>query len=267
MSDSLLGKDQVDGVLLGWCFTWSIVLSIALAGFAGLGDPDSMEDESQFLFASSLGGLAATWTAMGVWAALIDVKTEANAKRPMRRWQTVVGCFLLVNAVVMVFALQFMPSFVAFLLLLASISSLGPFLIWQWFRRPIHRGPTPPTGQRSIGQILGMAVTIAVGNVLFKVAGIWMDLSEATIMLVLCLAVGWTLLLLTMLGRQWGWIFGLIPLCIGQPFAVLLVMDMESSNADEQAMIVSGTCIGFYLFAMLYVLLLRSSGHKWFRSI
>jgi hypothetical protein len=44
-------------------------------------------------------------------------------------------------------------------------------------------------------------------------------------------------------------------------------MDMESGSADEQVMIVSGTFIGFYLFAMLYVLLMRSSGHKWFRSI
>ncbi|MFG0267156.1 MAG: hypothetical protein ACF8AM_18700, partial [Rhodopirellula sp. JB055] len=80
------------------------------------------------------------------------------------------------------------------------------------------------------------------------------------------LAVGWTLLLLTMLGRQWAWIFGLIPVVIGQPLMVLMIVDMESGNADEQAMIVSGTFIGFYLFAMLYVLLMRSSGHKWFRS-
>jgi hypothetical protein len=265
MNDPSLEKDQVDGVALSWFFIWSIVLSISLAGFAGTSDPDSMSDESQLLFACFFGGLAATWTAMGTWATLIHVEEEPNAKRQVQRWRIAVGSFLLINAIAMVLALQSMPSFAAELLLMASTSCLGPFLVWQWFRRPIHRGPTPPTGQRNIRQILGMAVTIAAGNVLFKIASGWLSLFDATVTMVLSIAASWTLLTLTLLGRQWAWIYGLAPLCLALPFVVLFIMDLEKNNADEQALIVSGTFAGFYLFSLVYLLLLRSSGHRWFR--
>ncbi|KLU01635.1 putative transmembrane protein [Rhodopirellula islandica] len=267
MNDSLPEEDPVDGVLLGWCLVWSVVLSIVAASFGGLQDLEDLADENQLFLACSLGGLTASWAALGTWCSLIHVPAEGRSRRRTRRCQMGVGCFLLVDAIVIALAWLAMPSIATQLMLVAGLSCLGPFLIWQWFRRPIHRGKTPPTGQRNIRQILGMAFTIAVANVLFKIAGIWMDLSQGMITLVLSLAVGWTLLLLTLLSRQWAWIFGLIPIFIGQPFVVLLIVDMESGNADEQAMIVSGTFIGFYLFAMLYVLLLRSSGHKWFRSI
>lgn len=265
MNDPSIERDQVDGVLLSWFFVWSIFLSISLVGFAGLGDPKSMSDESQFLFACTFGGLAATWTAMGTWTALIHVETKATARRQVQRWRMLTGCFQLLNAIAMVFALQSMPSFAAQLFLLASISCLGPFLIWQWFRRPIHRGPTPPTGQRNIRQILGMAVTIAAGNVLFKIASVWLSLFGATVTMVLGIAASWTLLALTLLGRQWAWIYGLLPLFLALPFVVLFIMDVEENNADERALIVTGTFAGFYLFSLVYLLLLRSSEHRWFR--
>lgn len=266
MNDGTLEQNQVDGVLLGWLLVWSLVLSLTVCSFGLAGDDANLSGDGQFLLASSLGGLAATWTVIATWLSLIHVPARAHSRRHVRRFQFGMTCFLLINAIGIAITQRSMPSITTQLMLMASVSSLGPFLIWQWFRRPIHRGLTPPTGQRSIRQILGMAITIAFANVLFKIASVWMDLSQAMVTLVLSIAVGWTLLLLAMLGRQWAWIFGLIPLCIGQPFAVLLVMGMESNDADEQAMTVAGTFFGFYLFAMLYLVLLRSSGHNWFRS-
>ncbi|PHQ31968.1 hypothetical protein [Rhodopirellula bahusiensis] len=266
MNDPSLEETQVDGVLLGWLIVWSIVLSLAAGSFSGLRSLGALQDEDQLMLAGCVGGLVATWAAMGTWLTLIHVPEDENPKRYVQRVRVAVSGFLIANAIVISTMLRSSPSLVSQLLLMTITSCLGPFLIWQWSRRPIHRGPTPPIGQRNIRQILGIAVTIAVGNVLFKIASGWLDLSHAMVTLVLSIAASWTFLLLALLGRQWAWIIGLAPLCIGQPFLVLFVIDLESNNADEQALIIGGTYIGFYLFALLYLSLLRSNGHNWFRS-
>ncbi|MFG0268108.1 MAG: hypothetical protein ACF8AM_23570, partial [Rhodopirellula sp. JB055] len=164
MNDSSPKEDQVDGVLLGWCLVWSVVLSIVAISFGGTQNIENLADEDQLFLASSLGGLTASWAALGTWLSLIHVPAADRSRRRTRSCRMGVGCFLLVNVIAIAFAWQSMLSIATQLLLVACLSCLGPFLIWQWFRRPIHRGPTPPTEQRKIRQILGMAVTIAVAN-------------------------------------------------------------------------------------------------------
>ncbi|MCC9655121.1 hypothetical protein [Rhodopirellula halodulae] len=255
-----------DPILLTWFGVWALIVSLACAAAGSNARGGDPSDDEWLVIGLAMGACTATWTAIGNWALLMELPSHGPAKKSAQRLRigiavvTVLTFFAIGSA-----CTKSMDSF-ATTALATVVSWTMPFVIWQWFRRPLHRGQTVSTGRRQIREILGIAVTIALVNALLKLASLSVHLSPSRITMILSVAAIWTLMMWTMLSCRWYWMLLVVPLFVGQPFLVLLAMQLEDSTYSTVSSFVVGFYCSHFLMAMLFLSLMRSSGHHWFRT-
>lgn len=259
--------DQPDGRLLGWLAVWSISLTMVVAVM--LGGLANMPDEAHVTLGFALGGMVATWVTMGTWVVLIHLPVQTGPADPERaeqqQWLPRLAVLLVWIANVVMFAIfaRQESGIVAQVLLMVAVGIMGPLIAWQWTHQWIHREQVPPRPRRSIRDLLGIAVTIAIGSAALRMGDRWFGLTSSVTVLAISIAILWIVMLPIMLSRWWGLIFVTIPLVAAQWMTVAMMVDIRSLGAESELRRLLGITCGFYLFALLFLLLMRSSGHRW----
>ncbi|EMI55234.1 hypothetical protein [Rhodopirellula sallentina] len=220
----------------------------------------------------TIGGLCATWTLAGTWAALIHLPWQRSftdrvgAHRQQMQPRLIVIAAWLCNLVLLVVLVRHEPALALQALCITGISVVGPMIAWQWSHQRIHRSELQPPERRSIRQILGIAFTVAVAIASFQLAERGLGRSISTTTLILTIAISWLLMLIVLLGRWWGVILFILPSGFAVRLAVVSLVDLRARDSEAQILRASGILIGFYFFATLLLFLMRSSGHRWFGS-
>ncbi|MFG0287301.1 MAG: hypothetical protein ACF8CQ_03955 [Rhodopirellula sp. JB044] len=263
---------QPDYVLLGWTAVWSLVCTFAVGGILNGNSSDGLDNQAQTLLGIAIGGLCATWTLAGTWAALIHLPWQPRSEdrngvhRQQIQPRLIVMVALLCNLLLLVVLSSHEPILVVHVLCITGLSIVGPMIAWQWSHQRIHRSELQAPDRRNIRQILGIAFTVAVAIASFQVAERGFGRSISTTTLILTIAISWLLMLIVLLGRWWGVILFILPSGFGVRLAVASLVDLRSRDSEAQILRTSGILIGFYFFATLLLFLMRSSGHRWFAS-
>lgn len=266
--DCSFDRDRPDRRLLGWLAVWSISLTVVVAGMLGGRTP--LPDEARVTLGFALGGIVATWLMTGTWVMLIHLPVSTGLAHPERtaqqQWRPRVAVLSAWIANVVLFAIfaKREPAIVAQVLLMVAIGIMGPLIAWQWTHQRIHREQVSPRPRRSIRDLLGIAITIAVGSAALRMGDRWFGLTSSATVLAISIAILWIVMLAIMLSRWWALIFITIPLVAAQWMSVALMVDLRNQGAEAELQQLFGTICGFYLFALLFLLLMRSSGHRWF---
>ncbi len=267
MCSSSFDRDHPDGRLLGWLAVWSLTLSMVVV--AMLGGLSNMPDEVHAVLGFAMGGLVATWITVGTWVALIHlpaqinlVPSDAAGQQDWRPRFAVLLAWASNMVLFVIFARQQLAT-VMEVFLMVTVGIMGPLIAWQWTHQRIHREHSPPTPRRSISHLMGMVVTIALGSAALRLGHRWFGLTSSTIALAVSIAILWIVMLPIMLGRWWGLLLVTIPLVAVQWIIVGLMVDVRSPGVDAELHRHLGITCGFYLFALMFLLLMRSSGHRW----
>ncbi|WP_436717841.1 hypothetical protein U8335_14410 [Roseiconus lacunae] len=283
-----VGRNDVDGVFLGWAFLWSLVLMITVAAMLAGDRATDLPMQQQFSVGLALGGLSAIWAAIGSWVNLIELPAIGNAiaredqprdtepvdskpvRQPQQRQQQrhaarfQVGAILVLSVVAMGFAIRHDPQSIAQVALAALFAVAIVVVVMQWTGRRLHRGLVGETGQRSIRQIMHLTTTIALLVAIFKLTNDKIGLSDELFAMVVSLGGLWLALMFLLLGRYWWLLFISVPLLVVQLMAISFFFDSQSRNLESDLSRFSGTVVGFYVLAILVLGLMRSSGHRWF---
>ncbi len=261
---------QPDWGLLGWLGVWSLVLTFAIGGVLNGQTSRSLPEESQSVLGMAMGGLCAAWIALGSWVALIHLPKrndlqERDVVAPQQTQPRVaVVIAWSVNLILLVALIWQDTDLIAQLLAIVGLGITGPLIAYQWSHRRIHRGEPQTTERQSIRQILGIAFTIAVAIASLKLYERYLGLTASASVLLVCIAISWLAMLIIILGRWWALIFILIPIGFVFRMFVLSLIELRSRDSEAQILRASGILFGFYFFSLIFLLLMRSSGHRWF---
>ncbi|WP_250930790.1 hypothetical protein [Aporhodopirellula aestuarii] len=259
-----------DWVLLGWLAVWSLVLTFTIGGILNGQTSRGLPDETQLTLGLALGGLCAAWITIGSWVALIhlprrdDLQTRSDTAKQQMRPRIAVVLAWFANLVLFIALIPQEFDIIAQLLAIVGLGITGPMIAWQWSHRRIHRGEPQTAGRQSIRQILGIAFTIAVAMASLKLYERCLGLSASATTLLVSVAISWLLMLRIMLGRWWAFIFAVLPTGFFFRMVVLSLIDLRSRDSEAQILRSTGILVGFYFFALIFLLLMRSSGHRWF---
>ncbi|TWT64821.1 hypothetical protein [Allorhodopirellula solitaria] len=265
MSQREFGRERPDEHLLVWLAVWSITLTVVIAALQG--ELESLAEGGHAVLGAAMGGLIAAWLTTLTWVALIELPSSAPSagQRTPQRWLPRVVVFLawLLNVIVLGVVARDHAWVLIQVLLAVALGILGPWIGWQWTHQRIHRTTAPPPVRRSIGHLLGIAFTIAVGSALLRMSDRWAGLTSSATALILSIALLWIVMLTILLSRWWGLMLITIPLIMAQTVTVSSMIDLRSPDADAEFMRSIGIIAGFDCFAVLFLLLMRSSGHRW----
>lgn len=278
MNTSLIDQDVanqgiVDRVFIGWVFAWSFALSIVVVGNLSGHSVGNLSNENAVTLGFAMGGLSAVWSLIGTWIVLIDLPVtpvdrhgEEESGQRLRPRVPVLG-FWLANIAIVSLCVYEQASALAQILLTVTTSILVAVVSLQWTNQRIHRNSVPSRKKkRSIRQILGVTTTIALMIATLKAGDELLQLSGALTAMVVSSAALWLVLLLTTLGRWWGIGLVTIPAVIVQWIVVSILMDLQSRTTETMIMRFSGGILGFYFFSLMFLMLMRSSGHRWIWS-
>ncbi|MEM6468895.1 MAG: hypothetical protein AAF802_04950 [Planctomycetota bacterium] len=257
----------IDFQLLGWLSIWSILLSVttrltAVMGFSAL-------------LGLSMGCLIVTWAATGSWLVLIDVPavgfrpdaeaTDTTTTTPPQQVmpRIVVALFLFFN--VALFAFGDIPrTIVGETAGTAFAAVIGATLVWQWTRRRISRSMNHWASRRSIRQLMGLSVTIAILLAILGPSVRWANLKSASVGMMVAVSLTWVISMAVLLSSRWWMAFGLPMLVLLSAIAVSFLIDGDGRDIDADIQRMSGILCGSYLFGVLLLLLMKSSRHRWF---
>jgi len=261
--------NRADRALLGWAFAWSGLLCLVVAGIVQSGRRDSMANDVQVSLGFAMGGLAAAWTLIGTWIALIDLpqdEQESNSaggekQRLTPRLSVLVVwiCF----AAPLAYSLRRESDVLAQILLTVAIGILAPVIAMQWTRQRIRRESLFVPKQRSIRQILEMTTTIAVLIAALQFGNRWLDVPVSMQALVVSTGILWIVMMLIVLSHWWWIVFITVPMVVVQWIAVSSLVGIQGRDTEAEILRFNGAIAGFYLFALIFLTLMRSSGHRW----
>ncbi|MCO8125391.1 hypothetical protein NHH03_26870 [Stieleria sp. TO1_6] len=257
MNSQGLGRDPVDEVLLGWTVLWSVALSVVSLVLLRILQNGGLNNDVQFLFGASLGGLSAVWTLIGAWIILVHLPEKRMGPR------LALAAFVLVNQALWgVLVCSEMEVLVQVLLTVATAVT-GAVILLQWTQRQIHRGEKPVSSKLCIRQLLWMTTTTALLIAAGKLTDNRFGLSNSVIALVVSCAGLWLLLQGILLGTWW-WVAVLtLPIVAFQYGLIAVLIDGDVRLAEAQIMRHGGSVFGFYFVSVLLLALMRSGGHRW----
>lgn len=275
-------SDVPDEVLLGWWLVWGVVLTIAMISLLAGSPAGNVVDGTQIVLGLAMGALAAVWISSGTWVGLIHLPVKTNdsltaatvTQQPPGSGpehqrigpRIAVAAMLLADMAILAYGIRQDLAVVALLIVIAMIGVCGPLLIWQYTRQRIYRQSRSKTGQQSIRQILGLVFTIALASAALRLAERWFGLSGAMFALILSIGSTWTMMVWIMLGRWWWLVLTLLPVVAVQWLLVTALIDTSDPASEALIRRAGGVMVGHHLFAVLFLSLMRSSGHRWFVS-
>ncbi|MCC9600896.1 hypothetical protein LOC67_09985 [Stieleria sp. JC731] len=281
MNEPYSDRSEVDGALLAWCFVWSWILTFLIASVVYRTGAQSLSDSQHTVLGLAMGGLMAIWSTIGTWINLIDLpkydrqsnedegsnvdrglnKHAANVQRHQPRMT--IGLLWLLNIGVLAITLRHDLEILNELCLATAVSVTIPLIIMQWSNRRIHRNLRPQSPVRSIRQIMKVTTTIAILASLFKFSDNVSRLSEEFSAFVLALGSLWIVMLAMVLCDSWWLSIFSLPIVM----LLLSAMSFHFSSTDrniETDIIRYITAVSsFYVVALLFLALMRSSGHRW----
>ena len=262
----LTERDRVDWRLLSWLGVWSLAMVMTIGGLLNGQPPESLTIEGSAVLGLAIGGLAAAWIATGTWVALIHLPHAELGQRQRLAPRMVVVVVCLIMAGCLAFAMRQSLTLFVQLLVMVAIGIAGPLIVWHWTHRRIHQGDPFEANRRSIRQLLGVTFTAALAIAALNLSYRWTGMTLALAVLMVWSAVMWTWMTVTMLSRWWGAILLTIPLLIAEWFTVASLIDLRGRTAEVLVRQYAGCMLGFYCFALLFLMLMRSSGHQWLAS-
>lgn len=279
MTDSLSDHNEVDRALLGWALVWSFALTATIAAILHAQPNNFLPNGTGIALALAMGGLSATWTLIGTWALLIHLPAASDAPAPggidsgntdsgntvrqRMRPQIAVMLVWLTNVAILAMLIRQEHKLLTQVLVTALAGIMLSVIAFQWTQQRIRRESVFVPKKRSIRQLLGVATTIALLIALMQWSHRWLGASGSLSVLVASTAVLWIVMLSTILGRWWGLVFLTIPAVIVQWFVVSSWVDIMGRDGETQVRQFSGTILGFYIFSLMFLMLMRSSGHRW----
>lgn len=144
---------------------------------------------------------------------------------------------------------------------MVAVGVMGPLIAWQWTHQRIHGDSASPRVRRSIRDLLGTTVTIAIGSAALQAGDRWFGLTSAATLLAILTAALWLVMSSLILSRWWATAFVTVPIVTMSIVAVQwiiigLMSDMRSPDADAELMRLLGITCGFYFFALVLLLLM-----------
>ena len=277
MTPASFNRADADGVLLAWLFAWSVALTTVVAGILHEVPSGDLPEDSQLIFGLAMGALSAVWITTGTWITLIQLPRRSTAGSSnsfidddippqLRRPRTTVSLVWIGNAALFCVLAKHDPTMIAQLLSTVMMGVTGPLIVWQWTRRRIHRGELRPLGRRSIREILTLTLIVAVAIATMRFCERKFEFSSSVTAMIISIALVWGVASMTMLGRWWGLAVITIPLVAVQWVTVLSLIELRGRGSEARVQQSIGVIVGFYLFALLFLALMRSSGHRWFDS-
>ncbi|WP_404305240.1 hypothetical protein [Neorhodopirellula lusitana] len=272
--ETTYNPNQPDKILLCWLLIWAFVLTAVICAMLSSTPSDQTVSAAQFVFGIANGGLTAIWTMTGSWLALIylaehPIPASHDSKLQPMTWLSQVRLHrfvlltLLCNLAVFAFASWPTPALMVQTLLTVLVGVAGSVVLRQWTQQRIYRGQKPEKPRRSIREILRIALTVAFAIAVFKLGSRWFGLTDSSLAMIPLTGLLWLVLLATMLGRWWLGILAGIPIAIGQWTAVTSLIDLRGRKVELETSQVTGMILGFVFFSLLFLLLMRSSGHRW----
>lgn len=260
----------IDYRLLAWLFLWSAILIAVTALLVSSG--------ADAVLGFSMGCLISTWSTIGTWTLLIDlpwtmpgaVNQSATIEMdpPKRSEQRLlprclVILLLFLNATLFIAVVKDSRFVVGEVILSGFTSATTATLVWQWTRRRIYRIKRKTVTQRSISQLMGLSVTIAVLLAIVGPGVGWSQLTNSSVGMIVILPLIWVLLLGASLHTRW-WLIPLtpIPAALGG-IALTFLLSADGRNVDEDFQRMVGILCGQYFFSMVLLAMMRSSGHRW----
>jgi hypothetical protein len=264
--DSLTERDRVDWRLLIWLGVWSLAMVMTIAGLLNGQPPESLTVQASAVLGMAMGGLAASWITTGTWVALIHLPdTERGHGQRLAPRMFVVVVWLIMAGCLAIVVRQSLTLLIHMLVMVA-IGITGPLIVWHWTHRRIHHGDPFEAKRRSIRQLLGVTFTVALAIAALNLSYRWTGMTLAFAVLMVWSAVMWTWMTVTMLSRWWGAILLTIPLLIAEWFTVASLIDLRDRTAEALVRQHAGYMLGFYCVAILFLMMMRSSGHRWLAS-
>lgn len=262
-------RNEVDWSFLAWVFAWSFAFTVSIAALPPVAE-EIGNDEWPLLFALVMGGFSATTIAAATWSLLIDLPRETQSPagetvtRQQRQPRVLVLSLLATNlAVFMVLAGENVHT-VAQTLVTVTTAVTSSIIVSQWTQQRIIRGSVPRhRPQRSIRQTLGIATTFAVGIAVIQLTRRVFGLPDSTVILAFTSGLLWVALIALVLANWWWMIFITVPVVSLQWITVSLWIEVQGGDLMVRIMQMSGAIVGFYLFSLLFLILMRSSGHRW----
>ena len=277
MMSAEIERNQVDTVLLGWTLVWSSVASLGIVVFVNAEWPVDLGESAQIVLGIAMGGAVAAWTLLATWSILIHLPAESVAddavaddavqvRRERIAPRVAVLLILLVQFTLFAFGLGDARHILAEIVPSVVLGVAGAALAFQWTRQRIHRGMVVQKNRRSISQILGATTTVALTLALLKGVENWFSVSNHLLITIATISFFWMLMLWLSLGRFWWFALATIPIA-GLVWGIITVtVDAESRDVEAVWMRSTGFVLGFYFLAMTLLLLMRSSGHRWFAN-
>ncbi len=263
---SLTERDRVDLRLLSWLGVWSLAMIFTIGGLLNGRPPESLTVEGSAILGLAMGGLTAAWIAIGTWVALIHLPDAELGQRQRLAPRMFVLVTCLIMAICLAIAMRQSPTLFVQILVMVAIGIMGPLIVWHWTHRRIHHGDPHEANRRSIRQLLGVTFTAALAIAALNLSYRWTGMTLALAVLMVFSAVMWTWMTITMLSRWWGAILLTIPLLIAEWFTVASLIDLRDRTAEALVRQHAGCMLGFYFFALLFLMMMRSSGHRWLAS-
>ncbi|KAA1261238.1 hypothetical protein LF1_37840 [Rubripirellula obstinata] len=258
--DAASDRENTDVSLLSWVGVWSVVEVLAIAAVLDGRMLGTLSSESQTIIGFLLGSLSAAWIAVGTWLYLIDITT--CQPRPLIRLRIVVALAWLANIIVFVFVTWQSPVLFGRIALMVVLGISGPLIVWHWNRRRISRLRSHASNQHSIGQLLWVTSIFAIAIAVFNVLVRSFEMTNAFSALAVSSGVMWLMLLSILLGKWWWMILFSTLMMIAQLIGISSMVDMNGPAPDTEISVNIAMIAGFYLSAILFLLLLRSSGHR-----
>jgi hypothetical protein len=253
------------GGVFTWILVWSFASTAMIIGMVTGGDYDSSNLVLSLAMGMALGLLSAAWTGWGVWAFVIDHTYRPYTKLGRLWIHGGVALLWIANlSCLLFFAGQSVPN-LGLAITLSAVSFAGALLIRVLMKRQISREWIGGNLQTSISQLFVLttiiAVLLAIINFIFRYFNL---LTELTVIVMLHSAI-WVFCVVFLLGRRW-WAYSL---CVFLQVVLMIGMTgyIENSIRDltfQTQLQSNGMLASAFGLSTLFILLLRSSGYRWF---
>lgn len=248
--------------LLFWLGVWSIGGSIAVGVIVGTNSNYADNENTMIALSAAIGVLVSAWNAMLTWVFVADLPNKEDPQQQRMAPRICCGITLAINIAVLMFFCRAVAIVLFQIGSFVLVANAGPLVVWQWTKRRISRAPTIISSQTSIWQLM---IVTSISATAF--AGASMCFKEVTSVAfmasVLFSAVVWLGLLVLLLGNCW-WLYPLLLIfqffCI---YVVILLIDQSNIQAVRETSGLGTMMTVSFIFSTLFVLLMRSSGHRW----
>lgn len=254
--------------VLAWPSVWMIAATGLIVAMINGQSLSGLNESGYALLGAATGCLISAWTLMGTWIGL--------AARPWlladgsHRFATHLAMAApgLVTALVLISAVWLRHDtstrlLITHLVLTATISLIGPLIVWQWTRRRIHRGETRSRHPQSIRQILGVVLTIALAIGAIRMSQRWLGITVAETAVIMPIAFNWVLMLGVLLGKRPWFVLLLIGFLIAEWITISTMVELQTQKDDRELTFIGAMLHCSFGFSLLFLIQMRASGYRW----